>query len=399
MPDARGGVVAAALADWAVGVDPSEEDLALAGRALADTVAVAIAGAREPATMAARSLGRAALWGVAAHVLDFDDLHVESTAHLSTVGVPVALGTGGGARAYLVTAGVMTRLADLLGWGHYRDGWHITCTTGALGAAAGAAVALGLDAERTAAAIALAVPGAGGVQAAFGADAKSLQVGFAIASGIRAAGLAARGVTANGEAVDQWVRLMGGSSGPVRLDGPAVPGRLAAKLFPCCYALQRPIQAIWSLGDRRPDPARVREVVVRAPAATVAPLIHHRPSTGLEGKFSLEYGVATALIDGFPSLPEFTDEAVRREDAQRIIPLVRSELESGGASLLDGRVSVAIRTYDAREIVAELVATPEIVFEPEAWRAKLESLAPGWEHPDWDRAAADLEAAIPVDPR
>jgi hypothetical protein len=58
-------------------------------------------------------------------------------------------------------------------------------------------VALGLPAERIAAAMALAVPAAGGVQRAFGTDAKSLQVGFAVDAGIRAARLAAAGAQAD----------------------------------------------------------------------------------------------------------------------------------------------------------------------------------------------------------
>ena len=135
-----------------------------------------------------------ARWAVAGHVLDFDDLHMPSTTHVSVVCVPTALATdGGGARAYLAAAGVMARLGTALGWRHYSAGWHATCTAGAPAAAAGAAVALGLPAERIAAAMALAVPAAGGVQRAFGTDAKSLQVGFAVEAGIRAARLRGRG--------------------------------------------------------------------------------------------------------------------------------------------------------------------------------------------------------------
>ena len=94
--------------------------------------------------------------------------------------------------------------------------------------------------------MALAVPAAGGVQRAFGTAAKSLQVGFAAAAGVRAAHLAAAGASADPAALDQWFRLVGG---PVRsdLDGPLVPEGLAVKLHPCCYALQRPISATRSL--------------------------------------------------------------------------------------------------------------------------------------------------------
>ena len=134
-------------------------------------------------TALASQLPEGARWAVAGHVLDFDDLHMESTAHISAVCVPAALATGGGAKAYLAAAGVMARLGTALGWAHYSAGWHATCTAGAPASAAGAAVALGLSTPQIATAIALAVPGAGGVQRAFGTDGKSLQVGFAVDAG------------------------------------------------------------------------------------------------------------------------------------------------------------------------------------------------------------------------
>src|SRR5205809_225459 len=78
---------------------------------------------------------------------------------------------------------------------HYSRGWHATCTAGAPGAAAAAAVALGAGTERIAAAMALAVPAAGGVQRAFGTMAKSLQVGLAADAGVRAARMAMAGAS------------------------------------------------------------------------------------------------------------------------------------------------------------------------------------------------------------
>src|SRR5947208_3005708 len=180
----RGGTrmtsVAVTLAEWAAGLEPDREDLELAHRSLLDTVAVTLAARDHRVTRLAAGLPEGARWAVAGHVLDFDDLHMPSTTHVSVVCVPTALATGGGARAYLAAAGVMARLGTALGWRHYSAGWHATCTAGAPAAAAGAAVAFGLPAERIAAAMALAVPAAGGVQRASGTDAKALQVGFAV---------------------------------------------------------------------------------------------------------------------------------------------------------------------------------------------------------------------------
>ncbi len=86
-------------------------------------------------TKLAASLGEAGRWATAGHVLDFDDLHMPSTTHISAVCVPTALATGGDARTYLAAAGVMARLGAALGWPHYSAGWHATCTAGRAGAA------------------------------------------------------------------------------------------------------------------------------------------------------------------------------------------------------------------------------------------------------------------------
>src|SRR4051812_33918903 len=125
----RAGVVmslAVDLASWAADLQPTEADLDLARRSLVDTLAVAVAARGEPVLLRAASLPEAARWAVASHILDFDDLHMESTTHISTVCVPAVLATAGHAQAYLAGAGVMARLGTGLGWPHYSAGWHAT---------------------------------------------------------------------------------------------------------------------------------------------------------------------------------------------------------------------------------------------------------------------------------
>ncbi|MGO8891981.1 MAG: MmgE/PrpD family protein [Streptosporangiaceae bacterium] len=346
--------VAVALARWAERLEPTPDDLHLADRSLLDTVAVTLAARGHRVTRLAAGLPDGARWAVAGHVLDFDDLHMPSTTHVSAVCVPTALATGGGPRAYLAAAGVMARLGTALGWRHYSAGWHATCTAGAPASAAGAAVALGLPAAKIAVAMALAVPAAGGVQRAFGTDAKSLQVGFAVDAGIRAARLAAAGAEADPEAVDAWLGLVGGDPAAVDLSGPAVPNGLAIKLYPCCYALQRPISALSELAGPelapKLDPAAIRRIVLRTPEATVVPLIHHRPASGLQGKFSLEYAAAAALLaaysGAYPGFASFTDAAVRRDAARRLVSLVETKLDPGGSWLLDGELEAEVHTGD-----------------------------------------------------
>ncbi|MDQ6918632.1 MAG: MmgE/PrpD family protein, partial [Candidatus Dormibacteraeota bacterium] len=82
-------------------LEPSDEDLALARRSLLDTVAVAVAGRGEPVSRIAAREDEACRWATAGHALDYDDLHLESTAHISVVCVIAALAARGGERAYL----------------------------------------------------------------------------------------------------------------------------------------------------------------------------------------------------------------------------------------------------------------------------------------------------------
>jgi 2-methylcitrate dehydratase PrpD len=356
-PLARGADVVTALADelatWAAELTPSAVDLALADRSLLDTVAVAVAARSEPVVGLAAGVSEAARWATAAHVLDFDDLHMRSTTHISVVCVPAVVAAGGGPRAYLAAAGVMARLGTALGWSHYTSGWHATTTAGAPAAAVGAGIALGLDARQLASAMALAVPAAGGVQRAFGTDGKSLQAGFAADAGVRAARLTAAGATADPSALDAWFELVGGDPSALDMGGPAVPGGLAVKVFPCCYALQRPISALSQLTRQGLDPADVERIVVRTPQGTVAPLIHHRPDTGLQGKFSIEYAAATALLDDYSGFWSFTDEAVQRPEARRLVDLVEVQLGDGGDWLLAGEFEAEVhaggRVLYARE--------------------------------------------------
>jgi 2-methylcitrate dehydratase PrpD len=52
-------------------------------------------------------------------------------------------------------------------------------------------------------------------------------------------------------------------------------------------------------------------------------LVSRDPKTGLEGKFSIEYVVAAALLDGPITLETFTDAMVQRAPAQAMMQKVR----------------------------------------------------------------------------
>ncbi len=394
------------LAEWAAHFEPDADDLALADAALRDTLAVAAAGARDPAARLAAGLGDGGSLAFLAHLVDFDDLHFKSTSHISAVCVPAALTAGGDARSYLVGAGVMARLGSMLGWSHYAAGWHATCTAGAPSAAAAAARAARLDADGIATAIALAIPSAGGVQRAFGSEAKSLQVAFAVEAGLRAARLAADGAKAEPAAVDDWMRLVGGTPSAV-VNEPAVPGGLAVKLFPCCYALQRPIHAVQAaLANETVEPAAVVSIRVTAPASSMQPLIHHRPQTGHQGKFSLEYGIAATIVDGSPGLGSFTDDAVLRPEAVRLTEAVTTTLTDDGDGLLAGRTQIDLHVKDGAVLEASLdlpPGAPGRVATQGALRRKIDACcgadADAVARADWASASDVARLIAPAPPR
>ncbi|MGO1543452.1 MAG: MmgE/PrpD family protein [Gulosibacter sp.] len=393
---------AEALAQWAHSLTPTDTDLALAQRSLVDTMAVTLAARNNALVPISAQLGEAGHWAATGHVLDFDDLHMESTTHISVVIVPATLATGGDARAYLAGAGVMARLGNALGWTHYQSAWHATCTAGAPAAAVAASIALGLSVDETAHAIALSIPAAGGVQQAFGTVGKPLQVGFAADAGVRAARLAQAGARSDLRVVDEWLGKVN-ATGPVQLDGPAIPDGLAIKLFPCCYAMQRPIGVMRALAARV-DVDEVEGINVTTPRGTVKPLIHSRPTTGLEGKFSLEYSLVAVLLDGYPDFESFTDAQVQRPLAQELIRKVHPKFtEEPIDNLLDGDCTVEITLRDG-SAVAETLALPpgspglpptegEIAGKLEACGADVPELLA---EISWAAAAGLLRAQLPA---
>ena len=72
------------------------------------------------------------------------------------------------------------------------------------------------------------------------------------------------------------------------------------KKFPCCYNTHRTADAAVTLSARMgPDLVRRIDSVTATLSPTVTnALIHHRPTTGLQGKFSAEYVIAGSLLDG-----------------------------------------------------------------------------------------------------
>jgi 2-methylcitrate dehydratase PrpD len=83
--------------------------------------------------------------------------------------------------------------------------------------------------------------------------------------------------------------------------------------------------AALALHARRLRAADVRSIAINVPPGGLEAIIHHRPTTGLEGKFSGEYVVAACFLDGAIGLTTFTDAAVNRAEAQDLLRRVTIE--------------------------------------------------------------------------
>ena len=233
------------------------------------------AGAPDRATCSA-SCSEGEAWAVLAHVLDFDDLHMESTSHVSAVCVPAVLATGGDARAYLAGAGRHGPPGHRAGLAALRRGLARDLHGGRSGRGGRRAASRWASAPRRSPRrwrSRCRRPAA--CSAAFGTAAKSLQVGVAAQAGVRAARLAAAGASADPRALDQWLALVGGDAAAARARRPGRPRRAGGQALPVLLRAAAPDRGA-ARGSTRADldPASVARVVVRTPESALAPLIH-----------------------------------------------------------------------------------------------------------------------------
>lgn len=338
-------------------------------RMIADTVGVSIAAAetevvdiadtvcREPPQSypAARVLvhggiGRvtdaAFVNGVMAHALDFDDMHARVGGHPSVPVLPVVLALGehlesSGSElltAFALGAEVETVLGDVMNPGHYTHGWHPTAVLGQIGAAVAAGALYDFSETEFARVIGLAASKACGIKGNFGTMTKPQHVGNAARGGIESARLVDNGFTASesiledenaglcemfqgeppyefGERFDALGELWGLTNPPVSF-----------KPYPCCGSTHAPIDAALEL---RAAHSLALDEIERVDIIEHPRRLPHtdrpEPRTALEGKFSVQYVVATALRDGDVWLDSFTEEAVTDPEIQRFLPKIQVE--------------------------------------------------------------------------
>ena len=362
--------VTEALAQFARGdafANAPEELYTRATRAFVDTIGVSIAGRREdsftilgrtvsgapgkatvlPTRRQSSATEAALLNGTAGHALDYDDVADEINGHPSVVLVSalLALAEDRGSRgsdlleAYAVGFEAACAIARGLNVeAHYRRGWHATATVGVLGAVVGGGRLLRLEQHHIQNALGIAATMASGSRQNFGTMTKPLHAGLAARDAVQALELAANGFTADPHQLETpmgFFQMYGVDADPsevsAALDGGSVllERGLNVKKYPCCYGTHRMADAALALRSRGLRAGNVRSISVGVEPDGLGAIIHHRPQTGLQGKFSGEYVVAACLIDGGVRLQSFTDAAVSRGEAQDLLRRVTiQELET-----------------------------------------------------------------------
>jgi 2-methylcitrate dehydratase PrpD len=107
--------------------------------------------------------------------------------------------------------------------------------------------------------------------------------------------------------------------------------RIAYKPFPVCHFMHGSLgAAAEAAGGRTFAAAEIDEVVVRVPEAGVSLVLEpaelkRRPRSEYEGKFSLQYSVASQLVRGHVAVADFTDEAIADPAVLAVAAKVRYE--------------------------------------------------------------------------
>ena len=372
-----------------------EKALTVARTAFLDTTGVALAGSAEPGSriiqelamseaagpcrILGTSLQTSATWaalanGTAAHALDFDDMCFVSLAHPSGPLVVTALALGdkiGAAgrmllEAYVVGFEIEAVLGRTMNPRHYQHGWHCTSTLGTLGAAATAARILKLDADRTTQCLAIAASQASGLKENFGTMTKPLHVGMAARNGIMAALLAKKGFTANDRALEGaqgFLHAMASEKTDLLSFSHHLGQRweiletgITVKLYPSCAATHPALDAVLDLKrEQNLSADQIEGVDVQGDSVTPPLLPYERPKTGLEGKFSMTFCVAAALVYGEVTLETFQLAQIQNSRIQELLPRItmRVNPDLGKNAPALTQAIVAIRLRDGRVLTRE----------------------------------------------
>ncbi|KAI0011854.1 hypothetical protein F4779DRAFT_571525 [Xylariaceae sp. FL0662B] len=287
--------------------------------------------------------------GIASHVDDYDDTHLETLTHPTGVVASALLAVAewqapvsGQDFLTAFVAGVEAECKlGLSVWPeHYDVGWHITSTTGSIGAAVAVGKLIGLDTTRMQHAIGVAATQVIGMQEFFGSMTKSFHIGRATQGGMLAALLAQNGYTSSLEALEAkygWLHVVS-----TRENATAYFDQLGKtweiekntfKPFPCGIVMHPTIDGCIQLHNQSleegKDISSVESINLRVNPEVLVLTGQTDPQTGLEGKFSIYHAAAVGLELGAATPTQFSDAVVKNETIVNLRKKVNVTVDDG----------------------------------------------------------------------
>ena len=286
------------------------------------------------------------------HGLDFDDTHSDSVSHISTVISPAALaaaeqaGVGGADTLAAIVAGneVVCRIGMAAPGAFHARGFHPTAICGVFGGVAAVGRIAGADAATTTSALGIAGSFAGGLFAylADGTPTKPMHPAWAAHGAHLASRLAAHGAAGPQTVLEGKFGLyhafLAAEDGEIDIAAQLADlgsrwetPRIAYKPFPVCHFMHGSLGATAeAAGGRTFSPDEIEDVLVSVPEAGVSLVLEpadqkRTPRSEYEGKFSLQYSVASMLVRGHVAVSDFTDEAIADPPVLAVAAKVRYE--------------------------------------------------------------------------
>lgn len=238
-------------------------------------------------------------------------------------------------------------------------GFHKPGTSGTFGAVAAAVKLLDLNREQALMAFGLAGSRACSISINTGSMTKGSHSGHAARTGIECAVLAKMGWTASADVFGPkgfFDTFMPGNNKPELLNqGFAAPLRMVDpgvgfKKHPSNYFTHRPIDAALELRETHSiKPEQIDRVRVVFPHFEY--VNRPQPKTGLDGKFSVAYTTAAALLDGEITVDTFTNERRFAPDMTALLPKVEMVMDKSIPADFDQmHTIVTVWLKDGREL-------------------------------------------------
>jgi len=338
-------------------------DAAVAAVALLQPSAQAtVLGRGEQVDMASAALVN----GITSHTFDFDDTHLKTIIHpagpVASAVLALAEHRGLSGRDVLdslvLGIDVACRIGNTMYPDHYDRGWHITGSTGTLGAAAGCARLLKLDEARTAMALGIAASQPVGLREQFGTMTKPFHPGGAARAGLMSALLASQGFTASPRALEAprgFVQVVSDKRAwnevTDELGERFEISFNTYKPFACGIVIHPSIDACCQLKAQGIQPEEVERIELRVHSLVLELTGKKEPKDGLQGKFSVYHGCAAGLMFGRAGEAEFADDVV---NDPRVVALRDKVQATVDDSIDEAAVHVTAHLRDGRRVQVQV---------------------------------------------